>query len=223
MLDYSRVLKQLESSLPDDFNGEYPTNLLCLTMPQSYKDSELKVMVFGQETNDWYGSYSGEHNEDWLKEAYDEFFTSNDCFSYGGQFWNGVSRTVHQLENRTGKTVGLLWNNIVKIGKEVKGRPNQEILDWQKGAMSFILEELKVAKPDVVIFFTGPFYDDLLIQTFEDISFQELPDKNGRQLASVTSKHLPSKAVRTYHPNYLWRNDIDSYLNPIIDYVTQEN
>lgn len=223
MLSYSNVLKQLDSFFPDDFNGEIPANLLCLSVPQSYMDSEVKVMFFGQETNDW-GSYGDEDDEDSLKKAYDEFFTSKKCFSYGGQFWNGVSRTANLLESRSGKSVGLLWNNIVKIGKAgEKGRPNKQILDWQKVAMSFILEELEATKPDVVIFFTGPNYDDLLNQVFEDISFQELSGKDCRQLSIVNSKFLPKKAIRTYHPNYLWRNDIDSYLNDIVDYVVEEN
>lgn len=223
MLSYSDVLKQLDSSFPDDFNGEVPANLLCLSVPKNYIDSEVKVMFFGQETNDW-GTYSDEDDEETLKKAYDDFFTSKNCFSYGGQFWNGVSRTANLLELRSGKSVGLLWNNIVKIGKAGdKGRPNKQILDWQNVAMSFILEELEAAKPDVVIFFTGPNYDDLLNQVFEDISFQKLSGKDCRQLSIVNSKFLPKKAIRTYHPNYLWRNDIDSYLNDIVDYILEEN
>lgn len=224
MMDYRKVLDQLDSTRPHSFDGESPSNLLCLSVSQRYIDSDLKVMVFGQETNDWYGSYSDKHNEQWLKDSYEEFFNSDYCFSYGGQFWNGVSRTIDLLESRTGKSVGLLWNNIVKIGKEgEKGLPNQIILDWQAEAMSFIIEEISITKPDVVIFFSGPNYDNFLCQVFEDVTFKELSDKTPRQLSLLQSKHLPVMSFRTYHPNYLWRNDINSYLNDIIDFIEVKN
>lgn len=69
-LNYNDVLKQLDKTLPNDFEGEVPTNLLCLNVSKSYIDADLKVMVFGQETNDWYGSYSGADQSEWLKSIY---------------------------------------------------------------------------------------------------------------------------------------------------------
>src|SRR5690554_7066240 len=104
MLDYRKVLEQLDSTCPHSFDGERPSNLLCLSVSERYIDSDLKVMVFGQETNDWHGSYSNKHSEQWLKDCYEDFFNSDYCFSYGGQFWNGVSRTIDLLESRTGRS-----------------------------------------------------------------------------------------------------------------------
>lgn len=80
-------------------------------------------------------------------------FSHQKCFSYGGQFWNAVSKTVDTIKNKTGKNVGLLWNNIVKIGKAGdKGRPEIEPIQWQNPAMKMIIKEIEVAKPDIVIF-----------------------------------------------------------------------
>lgn len=220
MLNYKNVLKQLDDSYPEKFQEDSPTNLLCLNISDDYLSSDIKVMVFGQETNDWHGAYSGEDKADWLKTIYDDFFTSKYCYSYGGQFWNGVSKLVNSIENRTGKTVGLLWNNIVKIGKDGdKGRPEVAIIDWQKPALDFIIEEIKTAKPDIVIFFTGPDYDDRLQAVFKDITFNSTPSRAPRELSIVTSEDLPASSIRTYHPNYLWRNDFDSYLDDILAVV----
>ena len=231
MLDYTSVLKKLDVSYTDKCQSDSPTNLLCLNISDEYLSSEIKLMVFGQETNDWDGAYSGvdKFNSEvdrvnWLKGIYDDFFTSKYCYSYGGQFWNGVSKLVNSIEDRTGKTVGLLWNNIVKIGRDGdKGRPEDSIIDWQKPALDFIIEEIKTAQPDIVIFFTGPNYDDRLQAVFNDMQFKSTPTRSTRELSIVTSDNLPLRSIRTYHPNFLWRNDFDGYLDDILTVVLPKN
>lgn len=220
MLNYKDVLEVLDKTFKPDFDEKNPTNLLCLNISDEYLQADIKVMVFGQETNDWHGDYGGANEAESLVEEYDEFFTSKKCFSYGGQFWNAVSKTVDTLQDKTGKSVGLLWNNIVKIGKAGdKGRPEIELIEWQKPAMKMIIKEIEVAKPDIVIFFTGPDYDDMLHLVFEDIKFECASEKSVRQLALVSSKYLPVNSIRTYHPGYLWRNDFYDYLNDILAIV----
>jgi hypothetical protein len=220
MLNYRYVLEVLDKSFKPNFDEEKPTNLLCLSVSDEYLAADIKVMVFGQETNDWHGEYGGAQEAESLVEEYDVFFTSKKCFNYGGHFWNAVSKTVDTLQDKTGKSVGLLWNNIVKIGKSGgKGRPVMEVIEWQQPAMKLILQEIEFAKPDIVIFFTGPDYDDMLHRVFEDIQFKRASEKTVRQLAQVSSKHLPAKSVRTYHPGYLWRNDFQDYLNDILAVV----
>lgn len=231
MLDYTSVLKKLDGTQPEKCQSDSPTNLLCLNIPDKYLSSDIKLMVFGQETNDWDGEYRGvdkfnsvADRADWLKGIYDGFFTSKYCFSYGGQFWNGVSKLVNSIEDQTGKTVGLLWNNIVKIGKNGdKGRPEDSIIDWQKPALDFIIDEIKTAQPDIVIFFTGPNYDDLLQVVFEDITFNSISTRSTRELSIVTSDSLPLRSIRTYHPNFLWRNGFDGYLDDILAVVLPKN
>jgi hypothetical protein len=220
MLNYRDVLEELDKTYKTDLDEKKPTNLLCLNISDEYLAADVKVMVFGQETNDWHGDYGGAHEAESLVEEYDEFFTSKNCFSYGGQFWNAVSKTVDTLQDKTGKSVGLLWNNIVKIGKAGdKGRPDIDVIEWQKPAMKLIIKEIEIAKPDIVIFFTGPYYDDMLQTVFEDIQFECATEKSVRQLALLSSKYLPINSVRTYHPGYLWRNDFYDYLNDILTVV----
>lgn len=96
-------------------------------------------------------------------------------------------------------------------------------MNWQAVAMNFILNEIRLTKPDVVLFFTGPNYDDLLLNVFDDIQFRSVSDKSCRQLAVVSSKYLPEKSLRTYHPGYLWRIDFNSYLNDILDVIAPKN
>jgi len=53
-----------------------------------FSSGELRMMFFGQETNGWYNDK--ELKVKILQKAYDDFYTSNYCYSYGGQFWNGM-------------------------------------------------------------------------------------------------------------------------------------
>src|ERR1019366_5647838 len=68
------------------------------------------------------------------------FYSSDYCYSYGGQFWNGVSKFKNMLIEKlkpSGKTISVVWNNLIKIGKarvgkeEAKGQPNEAILKWE--------------------------------------------------------------------------------------------
>ena len=151
------------------------------------------------------------------------FYLDGRCFFYGGHFWNGISQLKQLLEAHfahTGRTVSLLWNNLVKIGKyENKGSPSQEILEWQDNWFDIVREEVRLLNPDYVIFFTGPYYDKFIYRIFHDASFEPVNERNERQLARVKSIHLPIKTIRTYHPNYLWRHGFYKYLDEIVNAI----
>ena len=63
-----------------------PTNPLLLDIPSSYFDSDCKVMVFGQETNDWEGEFPHPGKISNLLNMYHEFYVTDYCYSYDGQF-----------------------------------------------------------------------------------------------------------------------------------------
>ena len=83
--------------------------------------------------------------------------------------------------------------------------------------MSFETAELK---PDIVIFFSGPNYDEYISRIFSDATFENISSRNSRQLARVKSWLLPHNSIRTYHPNYLWRNGFYTYLDEISSAIT---
>jgi hypothetical protein len=207
------------------FNEEYPTNPLLLDVPSSYFDADLKIMIFGQETNDWEGLFPHSIGMNYLLENYRDFYSSDYCYSYGGQFWNGVSKFKNMLIEKlkpSGKTISVVWNNLIKIGKarvgkeEAKGQPNEAILKWEDNWFDVVLFEMRKLKPDVVIFFSGPDYDEYIKRIFRDASFENLNERNTRQLARVKSAWLPIDSIRTYHPHYLSFNGIDDYLGEIV-------
>lgn len=110
--------------------------------------------------------------------------------------------------NATGLQTEYVWNNLLKVGKNGRGKPCDEIIDAQIEAFNVLADELRLLRPHVVIFFTGPGYDPLLERSFPDLEYNRVNNKwDLSQLALLQSDSLPIFSFRTYHPNYLYREN----------------
>jgi len=190
--------------------------LLYIDNEEEYVNADIRLMIFGQETNSWYDERSATIAD--MQNLYHGFFNEGECWGYGGQFWNGVSRFLNLLQTKyPEKKIRLTWNNIVKIGKQGdKGFPPDYIYELEREYFHVIPQELEILKPNIVLFFTGPNYDSVLKDNFGILKYEALPNSTERQLSRISLKDIEF-AYRTYHPNYLWRNDIDDYFNTIIE------
>ena len=207
-----------KSILEDETLDIKPANplLLYIDEEEEYKNADIRLMIFGQETNSWYDERGA--TIDAVQTLYDGFFNEGECWGYGGQFWNGISRFLSSLKTKfPDKKIRLTWNNIVKIGKQGdKGIPPDYIYEIEREKFHVIPTELEILKPNVVLFLTGPNYDSVIKDNFGELKYEALPNSTERQLSRVTLKDVEF-AYRTYHPNYLWRNDIDDYFDTIIN------
>jgi len=194
-----------------------------LNVSTEYFAADYKIMVFGQETNDWEGIFPHPKKTNHLLDIYHKFYNNGSCFSYSGSFWNGVSQLKSALRKKFGQSdqvQSILWNNVIKIGKaNGKGTPSNEILKWQDTWFDIVLLEVCLLRPDIIVFFTGPNYDVFLSRIFSDLSFENLNGRDSRELARVKSHFLPRNTIRTYHPGFLWRNKFYSYLDEILDAI----
>ncbi|SET50261.1 hypothetical protein [Hymenobacter actinosclerus] len=205
--------------LTDDNVEDTPACPLLLKVEDEefYSNADIRIMIFGQETNSWYEPFHKDMNS--IIGYYDKFFNSGECWHYSGQFWNGVSRFVKLIKERhPDKSIALLWNNITKIGRhEGIGFPSAPIHQVEREHFSIIPQEIEILKPNIILFLTGPNYDSVISEVFGDLNMNAVSDDfTTRQLARL---ELPNVgfAVRTYHPGYLWRNDIDKYFDVILN------
>lgn len=210
---------KLNQILKDETKEKKPTNPLLLYIDEEkYKNADIKIMIFGQETNDWEGDF--QNNIETSIETYDDFFNSNDCYAYGGQFWNGFNRFLTLLKNKYDKkSISSVWNNVIKIGNSGKNKnyPPDYIYNVEKEYFNVIKEEIDILKPDIILFVSGPNYDIEIKNSLVDVDFKPLSANfSERQLAKLSYKNQPN-IYRTYHPNYLWRNNIDSFFEEIIN------
>jgi hypothetical protein len=79
-------------------------------------------------------------------------------------------------------------------------------------------EEVKILKPDIVIFFTGPIYDYALKKIIYGSVFRDVLGHKERVLTVISHDILPKMSWRTYHPAYLQRSRKTS----IIDYLCDQ-
>ena len=217
--NWNKFSKKLIEILEDETKEQKPTNpLLIYVNEEKYENADIKIMIFGQETNDWEGDF--QNNFNLSLETYDDFYNSNDCFGYGGQFWNGYNRFLTLLsEKYPNKSIASIWNNVIKVGNSGRNKnyPPEYIYNIEKENFNGVKDEIKILNPDIIIFLSGPNYDTELKNSLKNISFQQLSEKyNERKLAKLNYDNRPN-LYRTYHPNYLWRNDINSYFKEIID------
>jgi hypothetical protein len=99
-----------------------------------------------------------------------------------------------------------------------KGRPPRNIQEAEDEYFHVIPDEVKILNPNIILFLTGPDYDDAIRKNFGELEYAEIPPYTERQLAKVS---IPKTefACRTYHPNSLWRNDINAYFNAIVNEI----
>lgn len=197
-----------------------PTNPLLLKVNDidAFNKADIRLMIYGQETNSWGEQFSS--SIDSTLSIYDEFFNTDRCFSYGGQFWNGVNRFLSLLQTKyPDKKIRFLWNNVVKIGKFAdKGFPPDYIYEAERKYFPVIKDEMQIIKPNLVLFFTGPNYDSVIQDNFGKLKYDAVDPFTEREVSKITLDNIPF-VFRTYHPNYLWRNDIDTYFDSIIKHI----
>lgn len=202
-----------------------------------YADADLKVMVFGQETNSWTGKnddfgtppspvFSPDVSMEAVMGIYEEFYAScyhDGTFSYNGPrygtFHYGFNRFA-ELLNATfpGKRIAYVWNNLVKIGKsQGAGFCGSDIYALERAHFPVIQEEVNILKPDLLLFLTGT-YDERICYNWHDAQFAAMPSYSTNEVAQVVSSEIPVPAYRTNHPSArLPKGEMEARYQVIVD------
>jgi len=163
-------LREVYSSLDifkavDDYNknvenetekSAYP---LFIKANEDYEKADIKLMIFGQETNGWGLTYGSVVAADEVTNEYDKFFNTKYCYTHDG--------------TKEYPKIDYLWNNIVKLECDKENFPDPHenhdpLYDniVQPHLNKLINEEIKILKPNYIIFFTGKNYDSVLNDVF---------------------------------------------------------
>ena len=116
---YNKKMPLLKKSL-DEYNEntkDKATNPLLIKVSEKWEDSEVKIMIIGQETYTWCGECGNEGifsaNIKESLNIYNRFFLNN--YGYTSPFWNEFRRLSKSI--KTNKKVDFSWNNVIKIGR----------------------------------------------------------------------------------------------------------
>lgn len=221
-IHWPNLTKELNEILNNEDLNQKPTNPLLLSIDETkYLESDVKVMILGQETNDWGNNFTG--NIDEILEIYDDFYNSGYAVNtYGGHFWNGINRFSSLLENKfPDKKISYVWNNVVKIGASGRDQnhPQNHIYSTELSNFKVLEKEIEILNPDIILFISGPNYDTNISKILKGVQFSHLNEGfSTRQIAEL-QYNKRKNIFRTYHPNYLWRNDINQYFEAIINSI----
>ncbi|MEC5343080.1 hypothetical protein ABRZ24_10810 [Brenneria populi] len=201
--------------------GPAPTNPLLLCFNEAeFLQANKRILICGQETWGW-GAF-GATVEDCMA-GYRRFFIDGAFYDgYGvSAFWKAFRFFESQLVRILGgQQLQFIWQNLAKIGRnDGKTGVTDEIRTLERAYFPVFKAEMKLLKPDIVLFLTGPDRDLDIRFHFPDAVFSQAGDEsNLRRRAWVSSAELPAASLRLYHPRYFgawshqYKNEVVSLL-----------
>lgn len=156
------------------------------------------------EDPEWWHSLE-EAPKNFIEEYVLPFYAGRE--GYNSLFWNRIYRILGTLlsdkdiskydrDESTSQTVfcSFAWTNVFKLAG-LKGNPDKKLRELQVESNS-LPDEISYLEPDVILFFTGPSYDEHLRRIFPDISPAEPDSLKRAQGVSEQARVI----LRTYHP-----------------------
>lgn len=182
---------------------------LLMKIKDCYSKQKIKLFIVGQETRGWASKESVEKQG----KVYEEFDFGIDYQYKGSPFW----KAVRTLEKDFGISEGCIaWSNLNRMDFDGVC-PEKDIEKKMITEFSLLWQEIEICKPDIVIFFTGPYYDYLIEDNFRKYKPSKVNKHfNERQLMQLKLPGIHARAYRTYHPNYLSRKKLTKKILKII-------
>lgn len=228
-------LKELRERRRSSNEKERPAYPLLIGIDENrYMTSNIKIMIFGQETNSWErGTVEEftpiEKSHEITDKTIDIFMNQYLCFfnkkmtqkGIDSPFWNTIKKINKELTKSKLDTY-IIWNNIYKIGNKSKdkNRPNENIRKFENARFKKVIdEEIDILKPDLIILLTGPDYEKRVIKILPILEEKQIHEKIETNELAYFSLESGILAYRTYHPNHLNFKKKNRYINYILDEI----
>jgi hypothetical protein len=178
---------------------------LLVNAPPEYEKCARKLLIVGHQTSGW-DNGSKPLTDDPIGDLMGEY----ERFALGKWYrptpFYQASYVIQMSLNPSGPAFGFVWTNLVKVDRETI-RPTEEVENLICETFPVVADEIRILDPDVVVFFTGPYYDRRLEQIFPGAAIKAVKaDRN--YVSRVEHKALPARSFRTYHPGYLARSKV---------------
>jgi len=211
----------LNQIIADDKYKIKPANplLISLTDVEKFESADIRVMIIGQENNGWEGIFS--NNMNYLLSVYRDFAPVSGEYKHKGYFRDHFNLFTTMIKKKfENKKVSWIWNNLIKISKHKDiGVPPSYIYDIEKLNFKVLKEEIQIIKPNLILFYTGPYYDNYIKIHFPENTKESINGFKPNQLVKIHIDGI-NNVFRTYHPGYLNRLKNEGYskiYNAIID------
>lgn len=175
---------------------------------KQYERTNIKVMFVGIEN---YLSLTYDKSMQTPKKLLSMFEMYKDYKFYPANAFGNFAKKLTQTLNTSQNNPMFIWNSIYKFSK-----PNKEIESAENQYFNLLVNEIKICKPDAVIFMTGKKYDKHIQAKFNNkLLFSQicinsenskLPDLSEKCFAKLVSNdtNLPKHMYRISKPNSLF-------------------
>ena len=198
----NEMLQSFNEDDPEDLEN-LATHPLLIKTDDEYAKADLKVMFFGQETNEWNGVFEEYADLESVLAVYEDFYLKRGYEQYGKPFWNFI-RNLKSTQST--KKIGYIWNNVLKIGKSESGTPQQGLINYTIDYFNVIPQEIEILKPNVLLFLSGHTYDDHIRKAIGNFSIVPIEGFSTNELCILKFDNITvNLAIRSYHPGYLQR------------------
>ncbi len=197
---YEKYLPNLEAIFEDTEDIDGPLLMSCFE--EDYLASKYKILFVGKEPNGWIGYYSSDMPT--LLKRYEDFGLCTQNGSAYTNFWQYVYNFNLEINPNSQGKKNFLWTNTSKCsfnGKALVWDDHKKFVEL----FNVLEKEIEITNPDIVVFFTGPSYDDKIkIQFSGEVLFEQVEyDIPINELAKVIHSSLPFHSYRVYHPDYM--------------------
>lgn len=217
--------KSLQKPLNPKDDSSSPTNPFIPNADARYWDADVKVMIFGKETRGWLIEKPDCKEVETIAEHYCTGMEKG-VPKWGGTFRNGFKLIKDQIDDHyapKGMSVGFAWNNVIKIGKQGKGTPSEDIIKWQDHWFDVTRQELVEYRPNIIVFLTGPGYDRFIKKAFSPVTCQSITGYKVNEMVTLHSVNFgKAKVIRTYHPYYMTRSKKLHYLTDLVNLLLDQ-
>lgn len=207
--NYREVIAEIVETNKKVGGKELVLHLPCIT--GNYKEMDKKILIIGQELDGW--REIRDNPKDAMLDTLDISLKKPPKHP---RPFNSFSLKFCKMVNKPKFPVSWASANIRKFSykKTPKFKLHEKVQNLIYDKFNCLEEEIKIIKPDIVLFLTGPYYDYYIKNQLKGVEFKTVENYNIRQFARVEHKSLPDNSFRIYHPRYLKRRGIyNKYLN----------
>ncbi len=161
----------------------------------------VRTLFVGQETAGWEGTpKTGRDPIGRLLKSYGDVMRD----PYNFPLWQAMREIAETIDPGT-KPPRFAWSNLFKVEDQNRGHPEPELLDALLERFNVLPDEIRLARPHAIVFFTGPPLDEIVNRVFPGARSEKVSGFDSKWLVRVIHRDLPHETYRTYHPGYLWR------------------
>ncbi len=187
------------------YNVEHERNLdgpfLMSSREDLYRKATVKILFVGQESYRLRGRNKSE-SYDIIPLMENNIYVVEETHT-NSPFWHSVFKITEALNPELKNKSCFFWTNVSKYSVDGGSLLPNEHKFIVEQTNNILLDEIKIIEPDVVVFFSGPDYDDKIRIQFDDqLQFEKITGNIApREFARMVHPSLPRNSFRTYHPS----------------------